>query len=177
MNLKCSYNVCIFYNKECFIIDQQIARQFVLLKVHQIDPLFFYATQIIHSFLKSKISSKHDKGQVFLPIIKNFYPFMFLQYRISFSLTHNAALRILYYLVLVKVREIYIKRKLHCKPDYIINQIANTVTDKTRTKVVHRTVIQECNKAVNITVKITILFKHHAMKNLRLYYVSIHTNF
>ena len=102
---------------------------------------------------------------------------MFLLCRISFSLTHNAALRILYYLVLVKVREIYIKRKLHCKPDYSINQITNTVTDKTRTKVVHWNVSEGCNKADNIIVKITILFKLHAMKNLRLYYVSIHTKF
>ena len=77
---------------------------------------------------------------------------MFLYCRISFSLTHHAALRILYYLVLVKVIEIYIKRKLHCKPDYIINQIANTVTDKTKTKVVHRNVIQDCNKAYNLKV-------------------------
>ena len=52
-------------NKRYFIIDQQIARIYcTTVNVFQA-PLPFYATQIIHLFLNSRILANPDKGLVF----------------------------------------------------------------------------------------------------------------
>ena len=47
-----------FKKKGYFIIDQQIARQFMQYSLSNLP--FFYATQIINSFLNSRISANHD---------------------------------------------------------------------------------------------------------------------
>ena len=57
------------FDKRYFIIDQQLARQFVeyseCLYNHP-PPLPFYATPIINPFLTSKISAKYDKGLILI---------------------------------------------------------------------------------------------------------------
>ena len=47
-------------DKRYFIIDQQLARQFV--QYSECLYLLFYATPIINPFLTSKISANHNKG-------------------------------------------------------------------------------------------------------------------
>ena len=61
-----------------FIIDQQIAWHFVHFSECLSNLLPFYATQIINSFLNSRISADHDKGLEFKPIVKSLYSLMFL---------------------------------------------------------------------------------------------------
>ena len=59
-----------YKNKKYFIIDQQIARNFVQYSECLSNLLPNYETQIINPFLNSMISANHDKGQEFLPIMK-----------------------------------------------------------------------------------------------------------
>ena len=72
-------------NKKYFLIDQQIARHFVHYSKCLYNPLPFNATQIDNPFLTSRISSNHDRGLGFQPIVKSVYSLMFLQCRISFN--------------------------------------------------------------------------------------------
>ena len=57
--------------KRYFIIDQQIARHFVLYSECLYHPLSFYGNQIITLFLTSTILAKHDKGLGFNPIVRS----------------------------------------------------------------------------------------------------------
>ena len=47
--------------KRDFILDHQIARHFVQYSEWLSDPLPFYATQLINSFLNAKNPANHDK--------------------------------------------------------------------------------------------------------------------
>ena len=76
--------------KRYFIIDQQIAQNFMHFSELFTTSLPFYASQIISHFLTLRISANHDKGLGFQPIVRSLYSFMFLQCRISFiCLTKN----------------------------------------------------------------------------------------
>ena len=59
MYLTCKVKI----NKIYFIIDQQIARYFVQYSECLTNYLPFYATQIIYTFLNSRISCNHDKAR------------------------------------------------------------------------------------------------------------------
>ena len=62
------------YDKRYFIIDHQIARYFVHFSECLLNPLSFYATQIIIPFLHLRISANHDKGWGFKATKKSIYP-------------------------------------------------------------------------------------------------------